>query len=57
MANPICPECFHGLHDICIRQGCYCECQLPSDPYQKRCGHGELPNFCEFCELRDRSEE
>lgn len=29
----ICPACAHGMCEDCCGPGCYCDCQIPDDPF------------------------
>jgi hypothetical protein len=54
LAVTVCAECIHGMHQVCIRQGCYCPCQLPEDTQERECIHGYVRSMCEQCEQEEQ---
>lgn len=40
--DPVCPACFHDMHDDCTGPGCYCDCQAPNDSIFEDDDKGEL---------------
>lgn len=57
MTGAICPNCWDGVHDECIGNGCYCDCQWEAEEIEDRaieCEHGLVRSMCEQCEQEEQ---